>query len=75
LDLKIGISEQKALDGDYIKNVVAKLPSREELIGKVLFLLNAPIGQFITVLQGISKKLLLTLSAIKEQRERAEKAT
>jgi large subunit ribosomal protein L10 len=75
LDLKIGIYDQKALDGDYIKNVVAKLPSREELIGKVLFLLNATIGQFIMVLQGMPMKLLGTLTAIKEQKERAEKAT
>jgi len=75
LELKIGIYDQKQFDGDYIKNVISKLPSREELIGRVLFLLNATTCRFIQVLQGVPLKLLGTLTAIKEERERTEKAT
>ncbi len=75
LELKAGLYDQKEFDGAYIKDVISNLPTREELIGKLLFLLNATTLRFIQVLQGVPLKLLGTLAAIKEERERAEKAT
>lgn len=75
LELKAGIYDQREFDGAYIQDVISNLPTREELIGKLLFLFNATTIKFIQVLQGVPLKLLGTLTAIKEERERAEKAT
>jgi large subunit ribosomal protein L10 len=72
LELKIGLYNGKTLDPEYIKDVISKLPSREELIGKVIFLLNSPIGRLIQVLRGIPLRLIGTIMAIKEKREALE---
>ncbi|MBW6513357.1 MAG: 50S ribosomal protein L10 [Candidatus Syntrophosphaera sp.] len=43
---------------------LAKLPSREELIAKVLGSLNAPISNFVNLSQGIIRKFVYALDAI-----------
>jgi len=49
---------------------LAKLPSREELLAKVLYGLNAPITNFVSVNQGIIRKFVYALDAIvKKQAE------
>jgi len=49
---------------------LAKLPSREELLAKVLYGLNAPITTFVSVNQGIIRKFVYALDAIvKKQAE------
>jgi len=47
---------------------LAKLPSREELIAKLLFLLNAPITQFVRTINEVPAKFVRTLSAIAESK-------
>jgi len=49
---------------------LAKLPSREELLAKVLSGMNAPISNFVSLNQGIIRKFVYALDAIvKKQAE------
>jgi len=45
---------------------LGQLPSREELLAKIVGSLSAPISQFASVLQGNIKGLVYALSAIKK---------
>ncbi len=48
---------------------LASLPSKEELIAKLLFLLNAPITQFVRTLNEVPAKFVRTLSAIADSKQ------
>jgi large subunit ribosomal protein L10 len=43
---------------------LAKLPSREELLAKVLGSINAPLSNFVNVSQGIIRKFVYALDAV-----------
>ena len=58
----IGVDEVKAL---------AALPSREELIAKLLGSMNAPISNTVNVLQGVIRNAVYVLDAIRSQKESA----
>ncbi|MGK5093230.1 50S ribosomal protein L10 [Deltaproteobacteria bacterium TL4] len=47
---------------------LAKLPSRDELLVKFLFLLQAPAAQFVRTLSEVPAKFLRVLSAIAESK-------
>jgi large subunit ribosomal protein L10 len=47
---------------------LAALPSREELLAKVLSGFNAPITGFVGVLQGVIRKFVYTVDAIAQQK-------
>ena len=47
---------------------LAKLPSKEVLLGKVVGSLNAPISNFVFVLNNTLAKLIWALNAIKEKK-------
>ena len=61
------------LDGTILSadDVVAlsKLPSREELLGKLLGTMSAVPTGFVRVLSAVPQKLLYALSAIKDQKD------
>ena len=46
----------------------AELPSREELVAKLLGVLMAPVTQLAMTLKAVPQKLVLTLKAIEEQK-------
>ena len=46
-----------------------KLPSKEELLGRILAGFNSPIAGFVGVLGGVSRKLLYVLNSMKEKKE------
>lgn len=48
---------------------LANLPSKEELIAKLLFLLNAPITMFVRTLNDVPGKFVRTLSAIADSKQ------
>ncbi len=50
---------------------LAKLPPREELIGKVLYLMNYPITGFVTALSGILRSVVTVLDQIRDKKEEA----
>ncbi len=47
---------------------LAELPSREELVAKLLGVLMAPVTQLAMTLKAVPQKLVLTLKAIEEQK-------
>jgi large subunit ribosomal protein L10 len=53
---------------------IANLPSRDELIAKLLFLMQAPIRGLVTVLQGNIRNLAVLLSEIAKKRGGEEAA-
>ncbi|MDD5658683.1 MAG: 50S ribosomal protein L10 [Actinomycetota bacterium] len=69
LKLKGGIIEGEFVNADDI-NKLASLPSREILISQVLSGLISPIYMFVSVLNSLPKKLVLTLSAIQKEKEK-----
>lgn len=68
LELKVGVVEGKVVDVNGIKEL-ASLPSRDELLAKVVGTLNAPITGFVNVLNGNLRGLVVALNAVKEQKE------
>ena len=57
----------QALPASQIQNI-ANLPSREELIGKLLYLMQSPIRGLVTVLQANIRNLAVVIGQIAEQR-------
>jgi large subunit ribosomal protein L10 len=68
MELKAGVVEGKLIDTNGVK-ALAELPSREELIAKMLGSMNAPISGLVTVLGGTVRSLLYALNAVKEKKE------
>ena len=70
LTVKVGMVEGKVLGVDEVK-ALAALPSREELIAKLLGSMNAPISNTVNVLQGVIRNAVYVLDAIRSQKESA----
>lgn len=51
-----GIFEGKAVDGAYV-TTLSKLPSKSQLLGQLLSVLNGPMGGFVRVLNGHKEKM------------------
>ncbi|MCP4482605.1 MAG: 50S ribosomal protein L10 [bacterium] len=66
--IKSGYIDGQTLDVAAI-NRVADLPSKEVLIAQLLATMNAPISNFVYVLNGNISKLVLALEAIKNKKE------
>lgn len=47
---------------------LSRLPSREELLAKVVGTINAPVSGFVNVLAGNLRKLVYVLSAVKDSK-------
>jgi len=60
-----GVLEGKFVDANRIK-ALATLPSRTELLGRLVGTLNAPISGFVNVLAGNLRGLVSVLNNIKE---------
>lgn len=50
---------------------LASLPSREELLAKLMGTMQAPIAQFVRTLNEVPTKLVRALAAVRDARERA----
>lgn len=70
LEIKAGALAGKLLDLEEIKQL-AKLPSKEELLGKLVYTLNAVPTSFVNVLSGVPRAFVNVLNAIKDQKEAA----
>lgn len=66
-NLKIlgGFFENKFREAEDIITI-AQLPSREELLAKLVGSISAPVSNFVNVLQGNTRNLVFVLSAIKK---------
>lgn len=68
MEFKAGVVEGKIIDVEGIK-ALADLPSREQLIAKMLGSMNAPISGLVTVLGGTLRSFLYALNAVKDKKE------
>lgn len=64
---KAGIVDGKVVDFTQVQ-AIANLPSREELISKLLFLLNAPAQRLATVIKAVPQNLAVVVKQIAEQK-------
>ena len=67
LEIVAGVLVDKVISQEDIKDI-AKLPSREELIAKLLGTMQAVPAGFVRVLAAIPQKLLYALTAIRDQK-------
>jgi large subunit ribosomal protein L10 len=51
---------------------LSKLPSREELLAKLMGTMNAPLQHFLYALNGVTTKLVRTLKAVEEKKREEE---
>ena len=70
LAIKVGIVEGKVITADEVK-ALAALPSREELIAKLLGSLNAPVANTVGVLSGVLRSFVCVVDAVRQQKESA----
>jgi large subunit ribosomal protein L10 len=68
LVLKAGAMPSYLMDG---KGVVAlaSMPSREELLAKLMATMQAPIGQFVRTLNEVPSRFVRTLAAVRDAKE------
>jgi len=69
-EFKTGIVEGKVVSFDEVK-AIATLPSKEELIAKLLYLLNAPAQRLATVLNAVPRDLAIVVKQVSERPEDA----
>ena len=53
---------------------IADLPSREELVSKLLFLIQSPMRRLVTVLNGPIRNLVVVMGQIAEQKSKTGEA-
>lgn len=68
LSIKSGLVDGHVLTSEQIQEL-AKLPSREQLLGKVAGGIQAPLYGFVAVLTGMLRNLVGVLSAIEEKQK------
>jgi large subunit ribosomal protein L10 len=67
LKLKDSLMGQKRIDASGVETL-AKLPSKEVLLGKLLGTMNAPITNFVGVLAAVPRSLVTVLAAIEKKK-------
>lgn len=68
LEFKGGVLNGQPVEGEQIKDI-ANLPSREELIAKLLFLLQSPITRFVRTLAAVPRDFVLVLEQVRQKKE------
>ena len=70
LEIKVGVMNGQILEADAIK-ALAKLPSREVLLGQLLSALNAIPTSFVRTIAEVPRSFVNVLAAIRDQKEAA----
>ena len=70
LDIRVGVLNGKVLDAAAVKALSA-LPSREQLLGQVLSVMNQVPTSLVTALSDVPRRMVNVLNAIKDQKEAA----
>jgi large subunit ribosomal protein L10 len=65
---KAGMVEGKVVSMGEL-TAIAELPSREDLLGKLLYVLKAPVQQLATVLQATGRDLAVVLNEVAKKKE------
>jgi len=69
LTLKAGVLNGAVIGVDEVK-ALAELPSKEELLAKLLGSMQAPISGLLNVLQGTIRNFVYTVDALREKKEK-----
>jgi large subunit ribosomal protein L10 len=67
--IKEGFLGDQAMSEAEIKQL-ATLPSREQLLGQLLSVMNGPIRNFVTVLNAVQRDFTRVLQAVADQKEK-----
>ena len=70
LVFKAAVIEGRAVPAAEIKTI-AELPSREELVAKLLFVLQSPMRRLVTALSGPVRNLAVVVGQIAEQKSKS----
>jgi len=70
LVFKAAVIDGRAVPAAEIKTI-AELPSREELVSKLLFVMQSPMRRLVTVLNGPVRNLAGVLSQVAEQKSKS----
>jgi large subunit ribosomal protein L10 len=65
---KVGLVEGKVVELKDVESI-ASLPSREDLISKVLFLINCQAQRLVTVLHAVPRNLAIVTEQVRAQKE------
>ena len=65
---KTGLVEGKVIELRDVE-AIASLPSRDELLSKVLFLVNCQAQRLVTVLQAVPRNLAIVIEQVRAQKE------
>jgi large subunit ribosomal protein L10 len=68
LELRGGMVDGQVVRANQVADI-ANLPSREELIAKLLFLLQSPIIRLARVLAAVPQQLVIVLDQVRQQKE------
>jgi large subunit ribosomal protein L10 len=70
LVVKGGAMANFVMDETGVK-ALATMPSRDELLAKLMATMQAPIGQFVRTLNEVPSRLVRTLAAVRDAKEKA----
>jgi large subunit ribosomal protein L10 len=70
LVVKAGAMPNFVMDEKGVK-ALATMPSREELLAKLMATMQAPIGQFVRTLNEVPARFVRTLAAVRDAKEKA----
>ena len=73
LSVKAGIVDGQVIDAAAV-DALASLPSREELLAKLVGSMQAPISGFVNVLQGNIRNMVYVLDAVRAKKAEQETA-
>ena len=62
-----GMVDNKPIAANEVEQI-AKLPSREELIAKLLFLLQSPISRFVRTLGAVTREFVVVVDQVAKQK-------
>lgn len=68
--IKAGALPHQVMDANGVK-ALASLPSREELLSKLLGTMQAPVAQFVRTLNEVPTKFVRGLAAVRDQKQAA----
>lgn len=69
-EFKAGVLDGQALSAAQVKDV-ASLPGRQELLAKLLFLMQSPVTRFVRVLAAVPRDFVVVLEQVRVKKEQA----
>jgi len=69
IEFRGGLLNGQAVGAEQIKEI-ANLPSREELIAKLIFMLQSPIARFVRGLGAITQQFVTVLDQVRQEKEK-----